>query len=378
VLAGGDGKRLQDYIRIARGEDLPKQYVNFVGRRSMLEHTFDRVERLISARQIVTVVSKQHLRHGAVRDQLSRRAPENVIVQPENKETGPGIFLPLMHLYKRCPDATVAVFPSDHFMLEEDRFMDHVAVAAQAVAHDPSRIVLLAMEAQYPEVEYGYVVPRENHGRLNIWGIRNTARFIEKPDPLTARHLVDTGGLWNTMIMVFKVRTLLTILQRLHPTMHEHFSRIYDAIGTLAETRTIDEVYRTLEPINFSKGFLELVAATSPETISVLPVLQVFWSDWGSPKRLLQVREILANSGHAVTERTVGSRSNQSRPGVEPPLAQRLLLAYRTDSSIDWKTSSESGWSAHSTGRNDHVGRTAHGMAAERSRSRRNCTNSYR
>lgn len=342
MLAGGDGKRLQGYIRNTCGKDLPKQYVNFVGRRSMLEHTFDRAQRLIPSRQIVTVVSKQHLRYAAVRDQLSRRAPENVIVQPENKETGPGIFLPLMHLYKRCPDATVAVFPSDHFILEEDRFMDHVAVAAQAVAHDPSRIVLLAMEAQYPEVEYGYVVPRENHGRLNIWGIRNTARFIEKPDPPTARHLVDTGGLWNTMIMVFKVRTLLTILQRLHPTMHEHFSRIYDAIGTSAETRTIDEVYRTLEPINFSKGFLELVAATSPETISILPVLQVFWSDWGSPERLLQVREILANSAHAVTERTVGSRSNRSRPGAEPPVAQRPLLAYRTDSSIEWETSSDS------------------------------------
>jgi mannose-1-phosphate guanylyltransferase len=63
--------------------------------------------------------------------------------------------------------------------------MDHVALAAQAVAHDPSRIVLLAMEAQYPEVEYGYVVPREDHGRLNLWGIRNIAKFIEKPDPKT-------------------------------------------------------------------------------------------------------------------------------------------------------------------------------------------------
>jgi len=296
VLAGGDGKRLQGYIRNTRGTDLPKQYVNLIGRRSMLEHTFERTERLIPARQIVTVVSKQHLRYGAVRDQLSHRAPENIIVQPKNKETGPGIFLPLMHLYKRCPDATVAVFPSDHFILEEDRFMDHVALAAQAVAHDPSRIVLLALEAQYPEVEYGYVVPREDHGRLNLWGIRNTARFIEKPDPLTARHLVDAGALWNTMIMVFKVRTLLTILHSLCPTTHERFSRIYDAIGTSAETRTTDEVYQTLEPMNFSKGFLELVAATRPETMSILPVLQVYWSDWGSPERSLQVREILADS----------------------------------------------------------------------------------
>ena len=98
------------------------------------------------------------------------------------------------------------------------------------------------------------------------------------------------------MIMVFKVRTLLAILHRLYPTMHKRFSHIYDVIGTSAETETINEVYRTLEPINFSKGFLELAAATNPEIISILPVLQVFWSDWGSPERLLQVQEVLADA----------------------------------------------------------------------------------
>jgi mannose-1-phosphate guanylyltransferase len=324
VLAGGDGRRLQSYIRKSYGGDLPKQYVNFVGRRSMLEHTFERAEKLIPARQIMTIVSKQHLRHQAVRFQLARRTPENVIVQPENKETGPGIFLPVMHLYKRCPDAIVAVFPSDHFILEEERFMDHVALAAQAVAHDPRRIVLLAMEAQYPEVEYGYVVPREDPGRLHLWGIRNTARFIEKPDPAAARRLVDAGGLWNTMIMVFKVRTLLTILQRLHPTMHERFSHIYDAIGTPTEINTIDDVYRTLEPLNFSKGFLELVVAASPGIISILPVLQVFWSDWGSPARLLQVRDFLAAS--MIAQRNHATLPNRT-PETEQPLAQQPQFA---------------------------------------------------
>lgn len=321
VLAGGDGKRLQGYIRKTCGGDLPKQYVNFVGRRSMLEHTFARAERLIPARQIITIVSKQHMRHQAVRFQLARRAPETVIVQPENRETGPGIFLPMMHLYKRCPDAIVAIFPSDHFILEEDRFIDHVALAAQAVARDPGRIVLLAMEAQYPETEYGYVVPREDPGRLNLWGIHNTSRFVEKPDKATARRLVEAGGLWNTMIMVFKVQTLLAILQRLHPATYSRFSRIHASIGTPAEKNTIDEVYRTLEPLNFSKGFLELVAASDPDVISILPVLQVFWSDWGSPERLFQVREILAAPMDDVTQRNRATAPNRRTPETEQPLA---------------------------------------------------------
>jgi mannose-1-phosphate guanylyltransferase len=296
VLAAGDGRRLQSYIQTLRGENLPKQYVNFVGRRSMLEHTIDRAKKLISPRRIVTIVSRQHLQFTTVRRQLIRQPPTNVIVQPENRETLPGILLPLMHLYKCCSESIVAVFPSDHFILEEDRFMDYVAQAALAVAHDPARLVLLAVEPQDPETEYGYVVPRANDGHLSIWGTRGAVRFVEKPNAAMARGLIESGALWNTMIMVFKVRTLLQLIQNLCPAMYLDFRRILPVLGSANETKVVNEIYRTLEPMNFSKVFLERLAAVSPELISVLPVLQVSWSDWGSPERLLRAQELLTAS----------------------------------------------------------------------------------
>jgi mannose-1-phosphate guanylyltransferase len=132
----------------------------------MIEHTFQRAEKLIPPGKIITIVGKYHLEHVEVRRQLASRHKSTVVVQPANKETGPGILLPLMHICKRCPDAIVSVFPSDHFILEEDRFMAHVDLAAQAVARNPSRVVLLAMEAQAAEEEYGYVVPREHGGEI--------------------------------------------------------------------------------------------------------------------------------------------------------------------------------------------------------------------
>src|ERR1039457_6222852 len=73
VLAGGDGKRLQPYIQQLLGTDLPKQYVNFIGTRSMLEHTYGRVQTMISAERIFTVVAQDHLWRHEVRMQLSRR-----------------------------------------------------------------------------------------------------------------------------------------------------------------------------------------------------------------------------------------------------------------------------------------------------------------
>jgi mannose-1-phosphate guanylyltransferase len=214
VLAGGEGRRLQSYVQQLRGEELPKQYINFIGRRSMLEHTFHRVEKLIPAGRILTVVSRPHLAHAEVRRQLAARPRETLIVQPANKETGPGLLLPLMFIYKRCPEAIVALFPSDHFILEEDRFMSHVYLAVQAVKHAPARIVLLAIEPYKPETDYGYVVPHADIGRPCRFGTRPVSAFIEKPKADMALKLMMWGGLWNTMTMVFKLDTLLGFQSR--------------------------------------------------------------------------------------------------------------------------------------------------------------------
>jgi mannose-1-phosphate guanylyltransferase len=293
VLAAGDGTRLQDFIQQALGNRIPKQYVNLVGRRSMLEHTFHRAERLIPENRILTIVGKHHMKYAEVRRQLLLRPKHNVIVQPANKETGPGVLLPLMHIYKRSPEAIVALFPSDHFIWEEDRFMDHVKLAAQRVERDPSRMILLAVEAQEPETDYGYIIPHNDIGHFDLYGVRRVARFIEKPTASVARSLVKAGGLWNTMIMVFRVETLLQLVKAVSPSTYQRFDRVAEAIGTHAEFDTVDEVYRKLEPVNFSKGILEKIAVIFPETISTLPVLQVFWSDLGSPQRVMQVQETL-------------------------------------------------------------------------------------
>ena len=293
VLAAGDGTRLQNYVERLKGSQLPKQFVNFFGPRSLIEHTYKRVEKLTAPEKILTIVGKHHFEHDEVRRQLAHRDQDTIIVQPSNKETGPGILLPLMHIYKRAPDAIVSVYPSDHFILESDRFMEHVELATKAVAHDPSRIVLLATEPQGPEVEYGYIVPCDNLGDLNLFGTKPVARFIEKPAKDVAGQLIDAGGLWNTMVMVFQVRTVIEMFERIQPVVFQRFRLILHAIGTPHELDTVEQVYRHLQPINFSKGFLERVTARYPRAIHVMPVLQVFWSDWGSRQRILDVRRTL-------------------------------------------------------------------------------------
>ncbi len=289
ILAAGEGKRLHPLIHRLRGEIIPKQYVNFIGTRSMLEHTFDRAEKLIPPDRLFTVVSQKHIGHAEVWRQLSNRPRGTVILQPENKETGPGLLLPLMHLYKRYPDSIVVIFPSDHFIVEEDLFMGHVDAACRVVEREPSRLVLLGMEPNEPEPEYGYILPggEVDHEAPSV--LRNVLGFIEKPGPHAAREIVQEGGLWNTMVMAFKAETLVKLVQRIAPALYRSFRRIWNAIGSPAELGVVEKTYQDTEPINFSRGFLEALPLRYPSYLWVLPLQGVFWSDWGSEQRIVSI-----------------------------------------------------------------------------------------
>ena len=289
VLAAGEGKRLRPFVQKLRGDTLPKQYVNFIGRRSMLEHTFHRAHKLVPAERLVTVVSERHLDHVEVRRQLSRQPPGCVIMQPDNRETAPGLLLLLAHLNKLYPDSSVAVFPSDHFILEEDLFLGYVELAFRAVERDPSKLVLLGVEPSDAESEYGYIVPGNDTRSPAGCGTLEVSRFIEKPQPRIARDLVSNRGLWNTLVMVFKARTFIREVRRIAPPLYGSFERISKAIGTPSARAVVKEVYQQLHPVNLSKGLLEVLPLERPSPLLVLPVRGVQWSDWGSETRILHV-----------------------------------------------------------------------------------------
>ncbi|HEX9443074.1 MAG TPA: sugar phosphate nucleotidyltransferase [Candidatus Binatia bacterium] len=287
VLAAGEGKRLQPLIRRLRGDSLPKQYVTLVGTRSMLEHTFDRAEALVPRSRLFTVVGKDHLGYPEARRQLSGRARGTVIAQPENRETGPGLLLPLMHLHKRYPDSTVAVFPSDHFVMEEDLFMNYVDLAFHVAEWDPASVVLLGMEPDEPEPEYGYIVPGEDLNPMALLDVRSVRRFVEKPDRRAAAALIASGALWNTFVMVFRVQAFLERVEKAAPELYESFQRVAAAIGSPGEEDVVREVYRDMRPVNFSTGLLEKIPLDPAARLLVVPVRGVLWSDWGSERRLV-------------------------------------------------------------------------------------------
>lgn len=280
VLAGGDGKRLRSFIRSEYGTATPKQFCAFTGTRSMLRHTIDRAEMLIDPERLLTIVSSHHTVYA--QDQLGDRPPGTVLYQPANRETGPGILYPLLHVYRRDPEAIVCLFPADHFVLNERTFMDHIDFSAEHIVGNPGSILLLGVRPHAAEGEYGWIVPGEPivNDERRVYPV---SRFVEKPDLSTAHKLYSKGSLWNTMVIVSKARTLLTSFKALTPSLYRTFWRIRDVLGSTRETPIVKQVYSGLSSMNFSRSIL----GRKRLGLCTLTVDGVYWSDWGSAARII-------------------------------------------------------------------------------------------
>jgi len=330
-------------VHLLRRDLLPKQYVNFIGRRSMLEHTLDRAEKLVPRASVFTVINQGHLIFPEVSRQVASRQPGTVIVQPENKETAPGILFPLIHIAKRYPDSIVTLLPSDHFVLEEEELLEHVSVAQQWVKRDESRIVLLGVRPDRDESDYGYIVPgcRSKRGSHTSFQI---ASFVEKPGDRAAQALARDGALWNTMMMVFKTATLMSLIEETAPQLFAVFRKIHDALGTSKEAAVIEQVYRELPPLNFSRDIIEPLARSHSAQLLALPVENVLWSDWGSESRIM---EILRQTGYAGRLNGLAARDTNFSHGYEP-----MPFIHAHEASL---TAGDSHHSARKSARSAHI-----------------------
>jgi mannose-1-phosphate guanylyltransferase len=245
----------------------------------MLQHTWKRVEMIAPRERVLTVVDAGH--GGTFRNQLASRAHRTVIYQPTNRETAPGTLLPLAHVLRADPSAIVGIFPSDHFILEEERFMAQVQLAAWSLQRGMWDVVVLGVAPDQPDPDYGWIeVSRA--GRHPGSGLLPVERFWEKPHASVARSLYEGGHLWSTMVTVARATTLWRLICEAQPELHRPFERIRHALGTAAETAEISSAYEGLPSASLSGD----VFARTPSRLAALAVREVHWSDWGREERI--------------------------------------------------------------------------------------------
>jgi mannose-1-phosphate guanylyltransferase len=292
VLAGGDGSRLRSLTIAPDGQSVPKQYCSLQGGASLLEETLQRAEGVTHRQRTLTVVAAQH-RHWW--QEPLRSAPRNnIIVQPENKGTGPGLLLPLLHIAERDANATVVILPSDHFVQNETVLARALKQASQLARVDRRHLYLLGLVPEEIDPELGYIVPQEAASLLPS----RVQRFVEKPSIEVARNLVQSGALWNVFILAASVTSLLRLYAERHSSLVEQMTRAVMCDRSCpGEAPAAHALYPTLPRLDFSRDVLE----GQESLLRVLTVPACGWSDLGTPRRV------------ANTLRLIGHRSEQAQ-----------------------------------------------------------------
>ena len=276
---------MKPFIAQWLGEPRPKQYCTFVGDRSMLEHTAERALRLVDSERIVTVIGRGHWRY--LDEPRRLLLPGRIIEQPQNRETAPGIFLPLAYVLAADPEAFVAILPSDHFIRPKEKFHAQMEHAFSTARRLNDKIVLLGGTAERAECDYGWI-----EAGAPASAARAVVSFQEKPGPGAAKLFLRRGLLWNTMIMTAKARALWELGRRLCPTMMRNFDALLAAIRAGNEAPLLQAIYQDMETINFSRDLLQ----REPGCAVVLAMSGVQWCDWGRPERVLETIELMGKA----------------------------------------------------------------------------------
>lgn len=105
-----------------------------------------------------------------------------------NLGTVPAIVYSLLVIAKRSPDASIAIFPSDHYVGDEERFMDYVDSALNSITRRPETPVVLGIVPADVDNGYGWI--ERGHlisSRDELLPVYRISRFWEKPSLDIAR-----------------------------------------------------------------------------------------------------------------------------------------------------------------------------------------------
>lgn len=277
ALAGGEGARLQDYLRRRFGWQLPKQYCPLLGWRSTLQHTLAQLNYLTPPSRTLTVIGPTHAPHAM--PQLAHMS-DHVFRQPSSRGTGLALYVALAMIRRWSPGAVVTVTPTDHYVEPNARYLQHIHVARRIAARMRDVVVVLGVRPREADPSLGYL--RLGPHLTGAPEARRLADFIERPSVARAQELILAGALWNTMVMCGTVDALWSLARAAKPHLIGVLDCLVPLVDTSDESDAIDYIYRAQPPINFSTDVLE----PEQQRVVAIEIDGIEWSDCGLPERV--------------------------------------------------------------------------------------------
>lgn len=251
IMAGGRGTRFWPRSRTKR----PKQLLDIVGSKSILEQTIDRLLPITDWDHIFIVTETAQAE--AVKTLLPLLKDTHLLVEPLGKNTAPCIGLAGIILFRMDPTASMAVLPADHHISQVPIFRETLLTAAQASLAG-EYLITLGITPTYPETGYGYLEKgrkiMEVKGRP-AWEVK---AFHEKPDRLKAEAMLKSGRFfWNSGMFVWTVSAIMNQMARLAPKMYDELMQLEKFIDQPGWEGALRRAYENMENISIDYAVME-------------------------------------------------------------------------------------------------------------------------
>lgn len=273
IMAGGIGARFWPMSTSSK----PKQFIDILGTgRTLLQQTFDRFAKLCPVENIYIVTNQAYEKY--VTDQLPSINPSQILKEPARRNTAPCIAYASYKINQINPNAKIVVAPSDHLILKEEKFVEAINQAFEAIdAND--WLITLGIQPNRPDTGYGYIQFSEKAVPENSI-VRKVKTFTEKPDLEIAKTFLESGDfLWNAGIFIWTAKSILNGFEKFLPEIDSNFKGVLPYLNSPKETEEINMMFPTCKNVSIDYGIME-----KAKNVYVIPC-EIGWSDlgtWGS------------------------------------------------------------------------------------------------
>ncbi|WP_306590375.1 mannose-1-phosphate guanylyltransferase [Geothrix sp. 21YS21S-4] len=261
VMAGGRGTRFWPHSRNAR----PKQFLAIAGTETLLHQTVRRLDGHVPPERIFVVTTEDLA--AETRRMLPELPAENVIVEPEGRNTAPCLALALVQIERKVPGGVMAVLSADHWIGDREIFLEDLDLAVDH-AQSAHELVTFGIRPTYPETGYGYI---ESEGKGPVLQVK---AFREKPPADVAMEYLESGRhYWNAGMFVWTLADFREGLEKHAPDVLAPLDA-WTAAG--AEPSALAAAYGQLPKVAIDVALMEKAG-----TVAVVPT-RFRWSDVGS------------------------------------------------------------------------------------------------